>query len=208
MSSIARRGLALVLVAPSGAGKSSIARALLAADPAIAPSLSATTRPPRPGELEGVHYRFLDEAGFDALLASGGLLEWARVFGHRYGTPARPVHEALAAGRDMLFDIDWQGARALRAALPGEVVQVAILPPSLAELERRLVGRSQDPPERIAARMARARDEIAHWRDAEHVIVNDDFATALTDVAAILRAARLSRARQVGLEGFVDALVR
>ncbi len=208
MSSIARRGLALVLVAPSGAGKSSIARALLAADPAIAPSLSATTRPPRPGELEGVHYRFLDEAGFDALLASGGLLEWARVFGHRYGTPARPVHEALAAGRDMLFDIDWQGARALRAALPGEVVQVAILPPSLAELERRLVGRSQDPPERIAARMARARDEIAHWRDAEHVIVNDDFATALADVAAILRAARLSRARQVGLEGFVDALVR
>ena len=164
--------------------------------------------PGRPGERQGEHYDFLDDAAFDALLAAGGLLEWAKVYDDRYGTPAAPVRAALAAGRDMLFDIDWQGARQLRASLPGDVVQVAILPPSLAELERRLVARGQDSAARIAARMQKARDEIAHWQDADHAIVNDDFATALADVQAILRAARLSRARLSGMEDFVAGLVR
>ena len=208
MNSIPRRGLCLVLVAPSGAGKSSISRALLAADPSLSLSVSATTRAPRPGERQGEHYDFLDDAAFDALLAAGGLLEWAKVYDDRYGTPAAPVRAALAAGRDMLFDIDWQGARQLRKNLPGDVVQVAILPPSLAELERRLVARGQDSAARIAARMQKARDEIAHWQDADHAIVNDDFATALGDVQAILRAARLSRARLSGMEDFVAGLVR
>lgn len=208
MNSIPRRGLCLVLVAPSGAGKSSISRALLAADASLSLSVSATTRAPRPGERQGEHYDFLDDAAFDALLAAGGLLEWAKVYDDRYGTPAAPVRAALAAGRDMLFDIDWQGARQLRASLPGDVVQVAILPPSLAELERRLVARGQDSAARIAARMQKARDEIAHWQDADHAIVNDDFATALADVQAILRAARLSRARLSGMEDFVAGLVR
>jgi guanylate kinase len=203
---IARRGLCLVLVAPSGAGKSSIARALLAEDAALSLSVSVTTRPPRPGEQDGEHYHFVDLPEFDAMAAGGRLLEWAQVFDARYGTPADPVRAALAAGRDMLFDIDWQGARQLRAALPGDVVQLAILPPSLAELERRLHARAQDSPERIVRRMAKARDEIAHCHEADHVIVNRDFATALDDARAILRAAQLTRARLIGLEDFVAAL--
>jgi guanylate kinase len=195
-----------VLVAPSGTGKSSIARALLDDDAGITLSVSVTTRAPRPNELDGVHYRFIDRAAFDAMVADDALLEWAGVYDDRYGTPAAPVRAALAAGRDMLFDIDWQGARQLRAALPGDVVQVALLPPSLPELERRLVARGQDSAERIARRMAQAQDEIAHWEDADHVVVNRDFAVALADVRAVLRAARLARARQVGIADFVARL--
>jgi guanylate kinase len=206
LSEIARRGLCLVLVAPSGAGKSSIARALLEDDARLSLSVSVTTRPARPGEQQGRHYHFVDQPAFDAMVAAGGLLEWARVFDACYGTPAEPVRGALAAGRDMLFDIDWQGARQLRAALPGDVVQVAILPPSLAELERRLHARGQDSPERIARRMARARDEIARCDEADHVIVNRDFDAALADARAILRAARLQRTRLVGLAEFVGRL--
>jgi guanylate kinase len=195
-----------VLVAPSGAGKSSIARALLADHRDLRLSISVTTRPPRPGEQDGVHYHFIDRAGFDALAAEGALLEWAAVYDDCYGTPAGPVRAALAAGDDMLFDVDWQGAAQLRAALPGDVVQVCILPPSLAELERRLVARGQDSPGRIARRMAKARDEIAHWQDADHVVINRDFSAALDDVRAVLRAARLARARQVGMAAFVAGL--
>jgi len=206
LSSLARRGLCLVLVAPSGAGKSSIARALLAEDPMLSLSVIATTRAPRPGEQDGVHYHFVDRARFDAMVAGQALLEWAQVYDDRYGTPAAPVHAALAAGRDMLFDIDWQGARHLRAALPGDVVQLAILPPSLAELEHRLQARGQDSPERIARRMAKAQDEIAHCREADHVIVNGAFGAAVADARAVLQAARLATARQSGLESFLALL--
>ena len=206
MSSLSRRGLCLVLVAPSGAGKSSIARALLAEDATLSLSVSATTRAPRPGEQDGVHYHFVDRARFDGMVAGRALLEWAQVYDDRYGTPAAPVHAALAAGRDMLFDIDWQGARHLRAALPGDVVQLAILPPSLAELEHRLQARGQDSPERIARRMAKAQDEIAHCREADHVIVNGAFSAAVADARAVLQAARLATARQSGLESFLALL--
>lgn len=205
-SRIARRGLCLVLVAPSGAGKSSIARALLAGETDLSLSVSVTTRAPRPVEQDGVHYHFIDTAAFDAMVAGDALLEWARVYDDRYGSPAEPVHAALRTGRDMLFDIDWQGARQLRAALPGDVVQLAILPPSLAELERRLRARGQDSPERIARRMAKARDEIAHCSEADYVIVNRDFEAAVADARAVLRAARLASARQRGLESFIASL--
>jgi guanylate kinase len=206
LSSLSRRGLCLVLVAPSGAGKSSIARALLAEDATLSLSVSATTRAPRPGEQDGVHYHFVDRARFDGMVAGRALLEWAQVYDDRYGTPAAPVHAALAAGRDMLFDIDWQGARHLRAALPGDVVQLAILPPSLAELEHRLQARGQDSPQRIARRMAKAQDEIAHCREADHVIVNGAFGAAVADARAVLQAARLATARQSGLESFLALL--
>lgn len=205
-STVPRRGVCLVLVAASGVGKSSIARALLAEDAAITLSISVTTRAPRPGEQDGAHYHFITQPAFDRLVADGALLEWAGVFDARYGTPAAPVHEALDAGRDMLFDIDWQGARQLRVALPDDIVQVALLPPSLAELERRLVARGQDAPARIAQRMAKAQDEIAHWSDADHVVVNRDFDAALADVRAVLRAARLARHRQPGMAEFVARL--
>lgn len=197
-----------MLVAPSGAGKSSIARALLACEPELGLSVSATTRGPRPGEQDGVHYRFVTAGAFDAMIAEGALLEWAQVYDDRYGSPAAPVRAALQAGRDMLFDIDWQGAAQLRAALPGDVVQLAILPPSLAELEHRLRARGQDSADRIARRMAKARDEIAHCREADYVIVNHDFDAAVADARAILRAARRARGRLSGLEAFLADLAR
>jgi len=203
---ITRRGLCLVLAAPSGAGKGAIGRALLAAEPGLAFSISATTRRPRPGERDGVEYHFLDEAGFEALAASGGLLEWARVFGRGYGTPRAPVEAALAAGRDVLFDIDWQGHGQLRAALPGDVVGVFLLPPSMAALEARLRGRGSDDEAEIARRMAAARDEIAHWHEFDYVVLNRDLDEAVADVRSILRAARLRTARQGGLARFVAAL--
>jgi guanylate kinase len=203
---IARRGLCLVLAAPSGAGKGAIGRALLAAEPALAFSVSATTRAPRPGEQDGVHYHFMSDAQFTALAESGGLLEWARVFGRGYGTPRQPVEAALAAGRDVLFDIDWQGHRQLRAALPDDVVGVFLLPPSLAELEQRLRHRGTDDAAEIARRMEAARDEIAHWPEFDHVVVNRELDAAIADVRSILRAARLRTARQTGLDRFVAAL--
>ncbi len=203
---VARRGVCLVLVAPSGAGKSSLARALLAEDAGLALSVSVTTRAARPGEQDGTHYHFITPAAFDGMVAKGALLEHATVFDHGYGTPAAPVRAALEAGRDMLFDIDWQGAAQLRQKLPGDVVQVGILPPSLEELERRLRARAQDSEARIQARMARARDEAGHAREADHVVVNTDFDAALADLRACLRAARLARARQTGLEAFLRTL--
>lgn len=194
-----RRGLCLVVAAPSGTGKSTITRALLAAEPELELSVSVTTRPPRPGEVEGVHYHFRDRATFDALAGSGALLEWAEVFGRCYGTPREPVETALAAGRDVAFDIDWQGYRQLRAALPGDVVGVFILPPSFETLERRLLARGGDPPEQVARRLAGARTEIAHWREFDHLVVNADLASAVADVRSILRASSLATARQTGL---------
>ena len=207
MSRIARRGLCLVLAAPSGAGKSSLTRALLASEPALSLSISVTTRPPRPGEIDGEHYHFRDQAAFDAQVAAGGFLEWARVLGkHSYGTPRAEVQAALAAGRDVAFDIDWQGHRNLRAALPGDVVGVFILPPSLAALESRLRERAGEHPAEIARRMGLAREEISHWAEFDHVVVNDVFGTTLAELRAILHAARLATARQTGMAGFVAGL--
>lgn len=204
-----RRGLCLVLAAPSGGGKSSIARALLEAEaPALSLSISATTRPARPGEEEGVHYFFRSPEQFEAMVQAGELLEHATVHGRRYGTPRAPVEAALAEGRDVLFDIDWQGHRQLRACLPGDVVGVFLLPPSLAELERRLRGRGTDGEEEIARRMRAAREELAHWSDFDHVVVNSDFDRSVAEVRAILHAARSTRARQPGLAEFVAALLR
>jgi len=207
MSPIARRGVCLVLSAPSGAGKTAIADALLASEPDLALSVSVTTRAPRPGEVDGVHYRFTDQTTFDRMVAAGELLEWARVLGrHCYGTPRAPVEQALAAGRDVVFDIDWQGHRQLRTALPADVVGVFILPPSLAALEKRLRARAGEDAAEIARRMRRALDEIAHWQEFDHVVVNEDFAQAVAAVRAVLHAARLATARQTGLPEFVRRL--
>jgi len=208
MNRISRRGLCLVLAAPSGAGKSSVSRALLEREPELKLSVSATTRAPRPGEQEGVHYFFRTVEQFEAMEAEGAMLESANVFGRRYGTPRAPVEEALATGRDVLFDIDWQGHRLLRAALPGDVVGVFLLPPSLVELERRLHERGQDSAEEIARRMDAARDEISHWADFDHVLVNHDFHETVAQVRAILQAARTTRARQPWLPDFVEGLLR
>jgi guanylate kinase len=207
MSTIARRGLCLVLAAPSGAGKTSLTRALLAREPALSLSVSVTTRPPRPGEVDGVHYHFRDQAAFDAMVAAGGFLEWALVLGrHSYGTPRAEVEAALAAGRDVAFDIDWQGHRNLRAALPGDVVGVFVLPPSLAALEARLRGRPGDDAAEIARRMGLAREEISHWAEFDHVVVNEVFDDAVAELRAILHAARSATGRQVGLGAFVSGL--
>ena len=197
-----------MLAAPSGAGKSSVSRALLEREPELKLSVSATTRAPRPGEQEGVHYFFRTVEQFEAMEADGAMLESANVFGRRYGTPRAPVVEALATGRDVLFDIDWQGHRLLRAALPEDVVGVFLLPPSLVELERRLHGRGQDSAEEIARRMKAARDEISHWADFDHVLVNHDFHETVAQVRAILQAARTTRARQPWLPDFIDGLLR
>ena len=201
-----RRGVCLVIAAPSGAGKSTITRALLAAEPEASLSISATTRLPRPGERDGIHYHFRDQAGFDAMVAGDSMLEWATVFGRSYGTPRAPVERALMAGQDVVFDIDWQGFRQLRAALPGDVVGVFVLPPSYAALEARLHGRGSDPPEEIARRMAAARNEIAHWAEFDHVLVNRDLDTAVANVRGILHAARCVIARQPSLAAFVASL--
>ena len=207
MSKIARRGVCLVLSAPSGAGKTAIADALLASEPDLRRSISVTTRPPRPGEVEGVHYHFRDQAAFDRMVADGALLEWARVLGrHCYGTPRAPVEQALGEGKDLVFDIDWQGHRQLRDALPADVVGVFILPPTLAALESRLHSRSGDDVAEIARRMGLARDEISHWSDFGHVVVNVDLEHAVAAVRAVLHAARLATARQIGLEDFVARL--
>jgi guanylate kinase len=204
---IARRGLCLVLAAPSGGGKSSIAQALLAQEPALFLSVSVTTRAPRPGEIEGKHYYFRDEPAFMALAEGGGLLEWARKFGRCYGTPRAAVETALAAGRDVLFDIDWQGFRQLRAAIPDDLVGIFVLPPSLAALDARLRARRGDDAAEIARRMAEAQAEIAHWREFDHVIINDALDDAVADVRAILRAGRLATARQTGLDAFAGAFL-
>ena len=199
-----RRGVCLVLAAPSGAGKTTLSRRLLAEEQGLALSVSVTTRAPRAGEREGEHYFFRDQAAFDAMVAQGALLEWAQVFGRSYGTPRAPVAAALAAGRDLLFDIDWQGHRQLRAGLAGDVVGVFILPPSVEALAERLSGRGDDPAE-IARRMREARAEMSHCREFDHVVVNDDLARGTAELRAILAAARLATARQLWLDAALGA---
>jgi guanylate kinase len=196
---IARRGVCLVVAAPSGAGKSSITRALLASEANLTLSVSVTTRAARPGEREGVHYYFRTSDEFDRMVEAGDLLEWARVFGRGYGSPRAPVQAALAEGRDVVFDIDWQGHRQMRAALPEDVVGLFILPPSLAELEARLRARGSDNDQEIARRMAAAVSEISHAGEFDHVLVNRDFAQSVEQARAVLQAARLETRRLTGL---------
>jgi guanylate kinase len=205
-NAIARRGLMLVLSSPSGAGKTTLSRKLLEADPAVELSVSVTTRKQRPGEVDGQDYHFIDAARFDAMLKQGELLESAQVFGHRYGTPRARVAAALARGRDVLFDIDWQGTQQLREKAAGDLVSIFVLPPSIPDLERRLRARAQDSDEVIHARMARAADEMSHWAEYDYVVINIDIERAFSDVRAILAAERLKRERQTGLSAFVRGL--
>jgi guanylate kinase len=203
---VARRGLMLVLSSPSGAGKTTLSRMLLAADPFVELSISVTTRPQRPGEVDGRDYHFIDPAHFDAMRDNSELLEWARIFGHCYGTPRAPVERVLAEGRDVLFDVDWQGTQQLREKAAGDLVSVFVLPPSADELERRLRSRAQDSEEVIRTRMARAADEVSHWSEYDYVIVNGRIDDAFADVRAVLAAERLKRARQTGLSALVRDL--
>jgi guanylate kinase len=205
---LARRGLLFVLSSPSGAGKSTIARKLLAADANLEMSVSATTRPMRPGEVDGKDYHFVDLERFRAIVAAGDFLEWAHVFGHRYGTPKQPVDDILSRGQDVLFDIDWQGAQQLYQQAGGDVVRVFILPPSMEELHRRLSGRATDAQDVIDARMARAASEIGHWDGYDYVLVNDDVDRCFAEVRTILDAERLKRSRQTSLIGFIRSLTR
>jgi len=205
-TSIARRGLMFVLSSPSGAGKTTLSRMLLKADRNVELSVSVTTRPRRPGEIEGRDYRFIDLARFEAMVKRNGLLEWAEVFGYRYGTPRRPVEKALRAGRDVLFDIDWQGTQQLREKARDDLVSVFILPPTIKELHRRLQRRAQDSRAIIVSRMAKAADEMSHWPEYDYVIVNRDIDDAFDQVQAILAAERLKRERRIGLSSFVRAL--
>lgn len=199
-----RRGLMFVLSSPSGAGKTTLSRRLLAEDRSITLSVSATTRPPRKGEIDGVDYYFVTPERFAEMVNGDELLEWATVFGNRYGTPRAPVEAALHAGRDVLFDIDWQGTQQLQQTdAASDLVRVFILPPDLAELERRLTGRATDPADVIAGRMARARDEISHWGEYDYILINDDAEVCLGEIRSILHAERLRRKRQLGLAGFV-----
>jgi guanylate kinase len=206
MNPIARRGLMLVLSSPSGAGKTTLSRALLAGDSNLALSVSMTTRPMRAGERDGADYVFVSAGRFDAAVTNGEFLEHAVVFDHRYGTPRAPMMEALASGRDVLFDIDWQGTQQLKEKAREDLVSVFVLPPSHAELERRLKARALDADDVVLRRMAKAADEISHWAEYDYVIVNDDLPTALARVIAILGAERLKRTRQIGLSQFVRSL--
>jgi guanylate kinase len=203
---VARRGLMLVLSSPSGAGKTTLSRALLDCEPELAMSVSATTRPSRPNEIEGSDYFFVDEVEFDLMVNRNELLEYAKVFDHYYGTPARPIEAALLKGRDVLFDIDWQGTQQLAQRAREDLVSVFILPPSTPELRRRLERRASDPPEVVASRMAKASDEISHWAEYDYVITNFEVTESLEQLHAILRAERIRRERQTGLLDFVKGL--
>ncbi|WP_156679524.1 guanylate kinase [Sphingomonas profundi] len=202
-----RRGLLFVLSSPSGAGKSTIARMLLEGDPTLEMSISATTRPIRGDEVDGVHYHFVSLDRFREMREEGAFLEWAHVLGNRYGTPRAPVERMLDEGRDVLFDIDWQGAQQLHQQLGGDTVRVFILPPSVEELGRRLSSRGTDSAEVVAARMSRAASEISHWDGYDYVLINDDVQACIAEVRAILTAERLKRSRQIGLIGFTRKLM-
>jgi guanylate kinase len=205
-ATVAHRGLMLVLSSPSGAGKTTLSRRLLASQADLILSVSATTRPKRPNEVEGKDYLFVSADRFAACVEAGEFLEHATVFGHRYGTPRNPVMQALAQGCDVLFDIDWQGTQQLKERAREDLVSIFLLPPSHAELERRLKTRAQDSDDVVAARMAKAADEISHWAEYDYVIVNDDVAVADAKITAILTAERLKRSRQTGLSEFVRSL--
>ncbi|QLF69999.1 guanylate kinase [Peteryoungia desertarenae] len=204
---IARRGLMLVISSPSGAGKSTIARTLLDIDKQISLSVSVTTRARRQSEIEGVHYRFVSQREFERMRDSDSLLEWAEVHGNFYGTPREAVETAMGEGRDMLFDIDWQGAQQLQEKMSADVVSIFILPPTMAELQSRLHRRAEDSEDVIQTRLANSKAEISHWREYDYVIVNDDLNTAFDAVQSIVKAERLRRDRRHGLFDFVETLV-
>ena len=204
-----RKGLLLILSSPSGAGKSTLAKRLMAWDDTLRFSVSATTRAPRPGEQDGREYYFKSRAEFETMVAAGEMLEHAEVFGNLYGSPKGPVQQAMAEGRDTLFDIDWQGGQQIRnSSLGRDVVSIFVLPPSIAELDARLRGRAQDSDEVIAGRMAKSRDEISHWAEYDYVIVNKDIDQAFEELLTILKAERMRRDRQPGLSDFVRGLNR
>lgn len=205
-SLVSRRGLLLVLSSPSGAGKTTIAKNLLAADPLISASISVTTRPQRPAEVEGRDYHFIGKPEFERMVAAGDLLEHALVFGNHYGTPRKPVEDWLARGRDVLFDIDWQGAQQLAERMRDDLVRIFVLPPSIAELERRLRGRAQDPDEVVRGRMAKAADEMSHWIEYDYIVINRDAEASTRQVLTILHAERQRRARLTGMSDFIGAL--
>lgn len=202
-----RRGLLIILSSPSGAGKSTLSKRLRDWDPSIQFSISATTRAPRPGETDGQDYHFMDEAGFKTLVEEHGMLEHAHVFGHYYGSPRAPVQEAIDTGCDVLFDVDWQGAQQIsRSPLQDHVLSIFILPPSIAELRRRLVTRGQDAPEVIAKRMKKSWDEISHWDGYDYVLVNDDLDVTFERLKSIVSAERLKLAQQPGMLDFIRGL--
>ena len=203
---VTRRGLMLVLSSPSGAGKTTISRALLKSEPALRMSISITTRAPRPGEQDGKDYYFTTETEYHRMIKAGELLENARVFDNFYGTPRSHVEKELAAGHDVMFDIDWQGTQQLKASARDDLVSIFVLPPSLVELERRLQGRGQDSLEVIRNRMSRASDEMSHWAEYDYVIVNHDIDASIAQAKAVLTAERLRRARQIGLVDFVNGM--
>ncbi len=205
-SGIARRGLMLVLSSPSGAGKTTLSRRLLAEDDGVTLSVSVTTRKMRPGEIDGRDYHFIDRRRFNDMVKTNELLEYAEVFDNGYGTPTKPVMDALAVGHDVMFDIDWQGTQQLREKARTDLVAVFVLPPSIPELERRLRTRAQDDYDTILHRMAKAADEMSHWAEYDYVVINHDLDQAFADVKAILAAERLKRERQPGLSDFVRGL--
>lgn len=205
----ARRGLLIILSSPSGAGKSTLSRRLLEAEREVRFSISATTRTPRPGETDGREYHFRSRGAFEAMIRAGEMLEYAEVFGNLYGTPRGPVEAAIDGGHDVLFDVDWQGGQQIRnSPLRDAVVSIFILPPTIADLEARLNARGQDSAEVVAGRMRKARDEISHWAEYDHVLINDDLDRCEADLRAIIRAERLRRDRQTGLVDFVNGLNR
>lgn len=206
--SVQRRGLMMVLSSPSGAGKTTLSRRLLQSDPDIVMSVSATTRQPRPNEIDGQDYFFVTPEKFDAMVAAGEFLEYAVVFGHKYGTPRAPVMKALERGKDVLFDIDWQGTQQLKQQARDDLASVFVVPPSKAELERRLRIRAQDSEEVVRQRMAKASDELSHWAEYDYLLMNDDIQHAMGKLEEILRVERSRRARQPGLAKFVQKLMR
>ena len=205
-AAISRRGFLLVLSSPSGAGKTTITRCLIERDPGLSLSVSVTTRPPRPGEVDGRDYRFIERLRFDEMVGRGALLEHATVFGHCYGTPRAPIEAALAGGRDIVTDIDWQGTQQVKANLRDDLVTIFILPPTLAALEARLRTRAQDSDAVVAARMAKSSEEMSHWPEYDYVIVNREIDASVAEAQAIVTAERLRRTRQLGLAEFVNRM--